>query len=54
MVGGGGFVAVVFVVFGVGLPILLYVLVRAEHDNRETMDRETAERVARRDESDDP
>jgi multisubunit Na+/H+ antiporter MnhG subunit len=31
------------------LPLALYVLVRAEHDEREEMDRESAERVARRD-----
>lgn len=50
---GGGLAAVVLVFLGVGLSLLLYVLVRAEHDQRETMDRETAEQVARRDESDD-
>ena len=31
------------------LPLALYVLVRAEHDEREEMDRESAERAARRD-----
>lgn len=35
--------------FALLAPAVLYVLVRSEHDRRETMDRETAERVARRD-----
>lgn len=30
-------------------PVLLYYFVRAEHDSRDTMDREEAERAARRD-----
>jgi multisubunit Na+/H+ antiporter MnhG subunit len=30
-------------------PVVLYLLVRAEHDRREPMDRESAERAARRD-----
>lgn len=34
-------------------PVGLYVLVRAEHDRRQEMDRETAERVARRDREDE-
>ncbi|GAB3684546.1 hypothetical protein GCM10028857_13680 [Salinarchaeum chitinilyticum] len=34
-------------------PLVLYYLVRAEHDQRETMDREAAERAARRDTPDD-
>ena len=38
-----------FVVFGVLGPLLLYVLVRNEHDQREQMDRESAELTARRD-----
>jgi len=43
--------AIVLLVFGVAiaLPLVLYWLVRAEHDRRERMDREDAERVARRD-----
>jgi len=46
-------VAVLLVVGGalVG-PLVLYWLVRAEHDERETVDRDTAERVARRDTED--
>jgi multisubunit Na+/H+ antiporter MnhG subunit len=33
-------------------PLVLYYLVRAEHDRREEMDRESAERAARRDTGD--
>ncbi|MFD1632496.1 hypothetical protein ACOZ4L_06835 [Haloplanus ruber] len=36
-------------VAGVAAPLVLYRLVRAEHDDRAVMDREAAERVARRD-----
>ncbi|MFP4218753.1 MAG: hypothetical protein ACLFR6_07955 [Salinarchaeum sp.] len=39
----------VLLVFAVGLSLVLYVAVRAEHDQRETMDRNEAEREARRD-----
>lgn len=35
--------------FGLVAPLALYALVRAEHGEREEMDRETAERAARRD-----
>lgn len=42
--------AVAFVVaFGLLGPFVLYLLVRAEHGSRETMARDDAERVARRD-----
>jgi len=41
------------VVLGLGAPLALYWLVRAEHDQRDRMDRETAERAARRDTDDD-
>lgn len=44
----GAALLVVFA-FAVAAPLLLYVLVRAEHDERETMDRREAERTARRD-----
>jgi hypothetical protein len=44
----GAFV-VLFVLLAVAAPLVLYVLVRSEHDNRERMDRERAERAARRD-----
>lgn len=37
------------VVGAIVAPIVLYVLVRSEHDRRETMDRADAERRARRD-----
>ncbi|WP_338741236.1 hypothetical protein [Haloplanus salilacus] len=43
-----GVVLLVFAV-GIGASLLLYALVRAEHDEREVMDREAAERTARRD-----
>lgn len=41
-------VLVVFVLVVAG-PLVLYYLVRSEHDARETMDRQEAERTARRD-----
>jgi hypothetical protein len=44
-----GVVVVLFVLLAILGPLLLYVLVRSEHDNRERMDRERAERAARRD-----
>ncbi|MFB6090140.1 MAG: hypothetical protein ABEJ97_03700 [Halobellus sp.] len=44
----GALVAVVLLLAVVG-PLVLYGLVRAEHEKRETMDREAAERSARRD-----
>ncbi|MFB6085266.1 MAG: hypothetical protein ABEJ84_00440 [Halodesulfurarchaeum sp.] len=47
-----GFLALFFLL-AVGGSLVLYVLVRDEHDRRETMDRETAERTARRDGTDD-
>jgi hypothetical protein len=43
-----GLFAVVFLL-AVIAPFVLYYLVRSEHTRRETMDRETAERTARRD-----
>jgi hypothetical protein len=42
-------VFVLFALFGLLAPLGLYYLVRAEHDTRETMSREEAERAARRD-----
>ena len=44
----GAFLLVVLL-FAVGAPLVLYSLVRAEHDQRSTMDRRDAERAARRD-----
>ncbi|MFD1686908.1 hypothetical protein [Halobellus litoreus] len=41
------------VLFAVVAPLVLYLLVRAEHDQRSTMDRRDAERAARRDTRDD-
>ena len=44
-----GAVLVLFVLLGLVAPLGLYYLVRAEHDGREEMSREAAERAARRD-----
>ncbi|MFB6195910.1 MAG: hypothetical protein ABEI80_07040 [Haloplanus sp.] len=52
MAGEAGLVVLVMVL-AVGAPLLLYALVRAEHVDREVMDRDAAERVARRDVDDD-
>jgi|APHM01.1.fsa_nt_gi hypothetical protein len=41
--------AVAALLLAVGVPLVLYRLVRAEHDRQETMDRREAERVVRRD-----
>ncbi len=46
------FVLLFVVLVGLGGPFLLYVLVRSEHDKRESMERDTAEQVARRDRRD--
>jgi multisubunit Na+/H+ antiporter MnhG subunit len=43
---------VVVLLFALLAPLVLYALVRAEHDEREEMDRDRAERVARRDTDD--
>ena len=45
----GGLVVRVFLVLAVLAPLVLYVLVRSEHDKRQTMSRDDGERVARRD-----
>jgi hypothetical protein len=42
-------VVLAFALLGLAVPLVLYRLVRAEHDDREVMDREAAERAARRD-----
>ncbi|MFB6102468.1 MAG: hypothetical protein ABEJ73_07865 [Haloplanus sp.] len=52
MAGAGGLIVVVLLL-GLVAPLVLYWLVRAEHDDREVMDREAAERAARRDTDDD-
>lgn len=47
---GAGFgIAVLFLLLALLAPLVLYALVRAEGSEREEMDRETAERAARRD-----
>lgn len=46
-------VLVAFLLFAIGGPVVLYYLVRAEHDQRETMDRREAEQKARRDSPDE-
>jgi type II secretory pathway pseudopilin PulG len=45
-------VLVVVLVLGLLAPLVLYAIVRAERDGRESMDRADAERVARRDTND--
>lgn len=49
MVGAEAGVALLVLVFGLGAPLVLYALVRADHDDREVMGRAAAERSARRD-----
>lgn len=51
-----GAVVFSFLLLGVGFVVVLYLYVRAEGEWRTTVDRETAERSARRDtrEEDDP
>lgn len=44
----GAFLVLVLLL-GLAAPLVLYALVRAEHGRREEMDREAAERYARRD-----
>jgi len=44
-----GSIVVLFLLFGIVAPVVLYYLVRDEHNQREQMDRECAERTARRD-----
>ncbi|PSQ47875.1 hypothetical protein BRD15_06405 [Halobacteriales archaeon SW_6_65_15] len=46
-------ISVLFLFVAAGVGLLLYLLVRTEHDQRRTMDCESAERVARRDLLDD-
>ena len=48
-----GAILVLFAFFGLVAPLGLYYLVRAEHDGREEMSREEAERAARRDVDDE-
>jgi len=43
----------VVLLLALAAPLVLYVLVRSEHDQRVETDRETAERLARRDTDDD-
>ncbi|MFB6251906.1 MAG: hypothetical protein ABEI27_09540 [Halobellus sp.] len=49
----GAAFALVALLFGIGAPLVLYGLVRSEHDQRQTMNRTDAERAARRDTGDD-
>jgi hypothetical protein len=49
----GAAIFVLFLFVAVGSGLLLYLFVRAEHDQRQPMDRESAEKVARRDVPDD-
>ena len=43
------FILVFVLIVGLTSPLVLYTLVRREHDKREQMDRDTAEQTARRD-----
>lgn len=43
------FILVFVLIVGLASPLVLYMLVRGEHDKREQMDRDTAEQAARRD-----
>jgi len=49
MTAGGALLIVVFI--GLAFTVGLYALVRSEHDSRQEMSRDEAERVARRDTS---
>jgi multisubunit Na+/H+ antiporter MnhG subunit len=44
---------VVVLLLALAAPLVLYMLVRSEHDQRVETDRETAEQMARRDTDDD-
>jgi len=46
---GASLAAAVVLLLAIGAPLVLYGLVRAEHGERERMDRDDAERAARRD-----
>jgi multisubunit Na+/H+ antiporter MnhG subunit len=48
-----GALFVLVLLLALAAPLALYALVRAEHGRREEMDRESAERVARRDTRED-
>ncbi|MFB6224346.1 MAG: hypothetical protein ABEH86_11820 [Haloarcula sp.] len=43
---------IVILLFAIAAPLALYALVRSEHNQRTETDRETAERMARRDTDD--
>jgi hypothetical protein len=45
-------IVTLFIVFAFVAPLALYALVRSEHNHRESMDRQSAERAARRDTDD--
>jgi hypothetical protein len=47
-----GILVALFAALAVAAPLALYLLVRSEHDAREPMDRDAAERAARRDTDD--
>lgn len=49
----GGAVLAIFMLFAIGGALVLYSLVRSEAENRQQMDRTSAERVARRDRGDE-
>ncbi|ACV10816.1 conserved hypothetical protein [Halorhabdus utahensis DSM 12940] len=49
--GGAGGALLIVVIIGLAFTVGLYALVRSEHDSRKEMSRDEAERVARRDTS---
>lgn len=53
MPAASGLFVLVFLGLALAAPLLLYALVRSERDRRVEADRETAERLARRDTGDD-
>ncbi|WP_424004093.1 hypothetical protein ACOZ4I_06255 [Haloarcula salina] len=53
MPAASGLFVLVFLGLALAAPLLLYALVRSERDRRVETDRETAERLARRDTGDD-
>ena len=52
MAAGEALFVLLLALFGLGAPLMLYVRVRGEHDEREAMSRGEAERTARRDRRD--
>lgn len=49
-----GALVLIFLLVAAGAPLVLYLFIRAETEDLPVMDREAAERAARRDTEDDP